>query len=324
MNDIARGEGGTGKVGLIAFGILHLLMGGMCALLVPLLVVGAIASAKVGGPSAPQVSPHMMLPGILFYLALAVWFVWLGIGSIMARRWARALILAASWIWLVCGLGGMVFAGMMLPGMYDRMGESGQVPEAVAQVMKWAVMGFLAVIYLVLPGAMVLFYGRSAVREACEEHDPCERWTDRCPLPVLALSLMFASWAGGMLLMGCYNWAVPVFGTILDGSAGAAVVLLVCVLSGLVCRGVYRLRPWAWWAAIAMTLGWGGSTAITFSRVDFLVYYEKMGMSQQQLDMVREQFMPEMGAAALFLGVWVLAFLGYLVFLRKYFRAAES
>jgi len=38
---------------------------------------------------------------ILFYALLAVLFVWLGIGSIMARRWARALVLVSSWFWLV-------------------------------------------------------------------------------------------------------------------------------------------------------------------------------------------------------------------------------
>jgi hypothetical protein len=35
---------------------------------------------------------------------LAVALIWLGIGSIKARRWARALLLIFSWSWLVMGV----------------------------------------------------------------------------------------------------------------------------------------------------------------------------------------------------------------------------
>ena len=60
-----------------------------------------------------------------------------------------------------------------------------------AMITAMLVIGFAvtAVFMLLLPAAFLVFYQRASVRATCQRRDPQARWTDRCPLPVLAVSL---------------------------------------------------------------------------------------------------------------------------------------
>ena len=75
------------STGLVVFGILTLLFGCLAGLFVPLMLFGQIMAAKA--PNAPPVNHAAMLPGMAVYGLLAVTLIWLGIGSIQKRRWAR-------------------------------------------------------------------------------------------------------------------------------------------------------------------------------------------------------------------------------------------
>ena len=55
------------KTGLVVFGILQIIFGGFCALLVPFMILGMIASAILDNTSATPMSPTMMIAGVLFY-----------------------------------------------------------------------------------------------------------------------------------------------------------------------------------------------------------------------------------------------------------------
>lgn len=57
------------STGLIVFGILGILLGCLCALLVPMMVLGQIRSAKAMG-GAPNL--RMAIPGMVLYAMLAV------------------------------------------------------------------------------------------------------------------------------------------------------------------------------------------------------------------------------------------------------------
>ena len=312
------------KTGLVVFGILQIIFGGFCALIVPFMIFGMIVSTVLDKSGGAAMRPAMMIPGILLYLLVAVWFIWMGIGSVKARRWARALVLVSSWLWLICGVGGFIFMLLLMPDMYNQMGESGQMPPAVARIMKYFMMGFMAVFYVIIPGALVLFYGSKNVKATCEFRDTKVRWTDKCPLPVLGLSLMFGFWAVSMLFTVCYGCAIPFFGSILTGLPGAGVVLLVTLLAGYVAWGTYRLSINAWWCAVLLIAGWALSAAITFSRVNIMEFYEKMNFPEQQLDAMK-QFSMSQDYMVLFFVLWAAAFMGYLLYTRRYFvRPAEQ
>src|SRR5258708_33744181 len=99
------------------------------------------------------------------------------------------------------------------------------------------------VIYVVIPGAMVLFSRSTHVKLPCEARDPVPRWTDRCPLPVLAVVLIQAFGAVGMLLMlPVYGRAFPLFGLIITGLPAVAMSLAFAAFSLYAARGFYLLQ----------------------------------------------------------------------------------
>ena len=309
--------------GLIVFGILEIILGAFCALAVPLMIFSMVFS--IHKSATPPVSAGtMMIPGILIYVLMAVWFIWMGIGSIKARRWARALWLVSSWFWLISGMMGLVFMLVLMPNMYDQMGKSGQMPQQIVFIMKYAMIGFMVVFYVIIPGTLVFFYGSKHVKATCERRDPQIRWTDRCPLPVLALSLMSGLWAACMLLMGFYGWTIPFFGLILTGMAGAGVALVSMLLLGYMAWGTYRLSVKAWWCAVVLTIAWGVSTGITFSHVTLMDFYERMNFPAQQLEIMKQLTLPRTSWMVLCGEIWFVVILVYLLYTRKYFTREET
>ena len=304
------------STGLLVFGILSILQGLFAALMVPFTIVTAVALKKMAAADPAAPSAAMMLPSALVYTGVAVAQIWLGVGSIRARRWARALLLVGSCIVLVSGSLGLVFMAAFMPRLYAQMQGVAALPAAMVTVMQVVTFGTLLMFYVALPGAYVWFFASPHTRATCERRDPRERWTDRCPLPVLALSLLAAGGAVSLPALAAYRWALPCFGAILSGGAGAAFALgLLLALAGIA-WGAYRLRPAAWWAALALLLGWSVSTGLTFMRRPLVEYYAAMGMPTEQLAMMAQ--LPGgwmVGATAL----WVVAGLGYLLWVRRYF-----
>jgi MFS family permease len=307
------------KTGLVVFGVLQILLGAFCALAISMMILGMLVSVLVDEASAAPMNPITMIPAILIYALLAAWFISVGIGSLKARRWARALILISSWFWLVCGICGVIFFLLFMPGMYDSMAETDEIPMEIISVIQFVMVVFMTIIYVLIPGALVFFYRSRHVKATCEFRDPQVRWTDKCPLPVLALSMLFAVWSVSLLTMGAYGWAFPFFGTILSGISGAAVVLVLILCMAYLAWGTYRLRINAWWCAVLLTIGWGVSTAITFSRISILELYEKMNFPEEQLKSMRE-FMPHNSTMVLMFVVSFAVFLGYLLYTRKFFK----
>ena len=310
------------KVGLVLFGVIQVIIGAFCVLAVPLMLVGMLLGASVAETAGPQSSVKMMIPGLLLYLGAAVWFVWLGIGSILARRWARALILVASWLFLLCGIGGILFWLVLSPGLYEQMGQAGGAPDHLLTVMRHVTSVVLAVVYILLPSAFVLFYRSRHVKATCDARDEKTRWTDRCPLPVLALVLMFALWSVSLLTPAVYNFALPFFGTIVSGGVGAVVCLVAALASGYAAWGACRLKPAAWFTALILVLSFGISSAITFSRFSLMDYYARMGFPEDQMEMFRQM---KLSTPAMIVPMFamIVLFLAYLLYTKRYFRAAE-
>jgi hypothetical protein len=313
------------KTRLLVFGILQVIFGGFCALMVPFMILGIVMSAVTKKDAAAE-GPglQMIIPGILFYVLLAVWFIWMGIGSIKTKRWARALILVSSWLWLITGTLGFVFMLLFLPAMFDKMGETGQMPKNMAVIMKCVMMASMAVIYVIIPGLLVLFYSGKDVKATCEHRDPHIRWTDRCPLPVLAVTVVCAFWTASLPFTAAYGWVIPFFGVILSGVQGAIAVCVLFLLLIYIARGLYKLDIKAWWCAILVTVGWALSTMITFSLVSMQAFYEKMNFPEQQLEQMNQlgtQWEYFIKYSSVF---WMIAVLAYLLYIRRYFTNTSS
>ncbi|MBI5092623.1 MAG: hypothetical protein HZB26_09300 [Candidatus Hydrogenedentes bacterium] len=310
------------RTGLIVFGILEIAFGGLALLMALLLVVVATAATKLDTGAANGMDATMMAPGILLHALIGAWFITMGVGSMLARRWARALLLVSSWIWLVSGVSASIAMITFMPRIYEQMAETGQLPREAAIAAKYVMAGFVFVFFLLIPGTLVLFYQSGNVKATCESRDTHLRWTDKCPLPVLAVSLMLVSWAGAMPMIGAYHWAIPCFGRILTGPPAFAIVLVIMAVSLSLAWGVYRLNMNAWWGTVGLILAYTASAGITFSQVTILEFYEKMGFPEQQMDMMRQMELPQ-GWVVTWMLVWLGVFLGYLLYTKRYFTAPK-
>jgi hypothetical protein len=309
------------KTGLVLFGILTILLGGVCALFVPLMFFGQAMSAKSGAPTNTQA----IIPAIVMHAALAIALVWLGVGSMMARRWARALLLIFSWSWLIIGLISMVFMAFFLPQIMQAVQSStppGQpeMPAAAKSLMMIIPMVFLGVVYVILPGAWLLFYRSKHVKATCEARDPKVRWTDRCPLPVIGVSLWLAFSAAMMLMMAvAYKGILPVFGTLVFGPAGSALCVLFALLWGYCAWGLYKLDRRALWIVVTSMVVFSISAFVTYSHHDLMELYALMGYPQEQIDQIAKfNFLngPKMAWASIGAAVPLVA---YLLYIRRYF-----
>jgi hypothetical protein len=310
------------SIGLWVFGLLTIGLGCLTALMI-LVIVGAQAMPIPNRPPMATLVPTLGLYGML-----AIALTWLGIGSIQAQRWARALLLIFSWSWLLTGIVALTMMALILPSVMARVGSApqanGQPPMQgmVAGVMVTMFL-FEGVIFLVLPAIWTFFYASRHVKATCEYRHPNPCWTDACPLPVLALVLWLAYGAVAMGLMPMFGFTVvPFFGTFVTGWPGAFCFLLVAAVllgAGVLC---YRLDMRGWWL---VTMAYGVmmiSNLITYSIHDVMDMYRLMHFPPNEL--------AQLQASGFFSGnriLWLTAlcmvpFLGYLLFVRRYFSGA--
>jgi hypothetical protein len=303
------------STGLIAFGILEILLGCLCALLVPLMLFGQAMSAQMTG-GAPNY--RMVVPGGMMYGMLAVAFIWLGIGSIRFRRWARALLLILSWSWLVTGVIAVGFLVYLFPRMTEALPPGGaSVVAFIAMAAMWSIM------FIVVPGILVIFYQSKHVKATCEARDPVSRWTDRCPSPVLAVTLCLAS--GAVVMCGLpviYNSVLPFFGVLLSGLPGTLACLFLSALWAYLAWAWYRLKPMAWWITLGVLLVFSISNIMTFTQVDLMDMYRMMGCPPEQIALIEKYNFLSGKAMVWWSACFMLPLFGYLIWMKKFFRRA--
>jgi len=301
---------------LFAFGLAELVLGLLALFLTVLLVVRLCLG--IGGMVTPgEPDPAMLLPAILGHLLLGVYYVSAGVGSIQARRWARPVVLAVSWLWLLTGTAALALAAVFLPGMMLRARPPGVDADLLsyAQGCGFAV---LAVLYVVLPGLFLSVYGSADVRATFEARDPAPRWTDRCPTPVLGLCLFLLYAMVGLLFAA----AVP-------GSPLARTICLgVAALLPVLAWGAYRLRRWAWWSLLGVWL-LGAVSARSFFARPFAAgpLYQKMGLLPEQiadLETIGLAHFLQSPEVKLFVSLAFFGALVYLLWVRKSFASRSK
>lgn len=308
---------------VVTGGVFIVLLGLLCAAFVPL-ILGAVFMAPPGGRS--DMSMRQVLPGALIYAALAGGFFLLGIGIIRQRKWARDLLMAFSWIWLVVGvISFLVFSVLMIVMGRDLTATPGG-PSLPAGVF-WIVTGISAAviftIYVVIPSLVLAVFGNRNVTATIRAHhsDPC--WTDALPTRVLVMFLLLVS--GGFSMTGgfAYTPAVPLFGMFLTGWPAGILMVLLALLWLTLAWGTAGLRAWAWWGTLlGMALVWV-SALVTFFTRDLMDLYRAMDFPAEQLAQFEKWgplFDPWMPAFVLLGG---MVFFGLLMAVKKDFSAAR-
>ncbi|MBI3867174.1 MAG: hypothetical protein HY299_01475 [Verrucomicrobia bacterium] len=309
------------RAGLITFGILEILLGALALLLCALMVFGQRMLAANGGAPANM---NMMLPAIAVYGGAGAAFVGLGIGSILCRRWARALLLVWAWPWMCMGFIGVPLMAWLLPRMLASGGAGPQgMPTGALMMIVVIQIVVMSVLMILIPGAIVWFYGNRHTKATCEARDPNPGWTDACPLPVLGVSCLTTLSAAWMLVFPFTGMAVfPLFGALVSGVPAIVLALAFAGLLLWIGRAWYRVRVAGWRAVVALLALGALSNVITFTRVDMAEMYQKMGYGQEMIDMIRKQGLMNEGFMIWATAIWIVPTLAYLIWVKRYFRSA--
>lgn len=312
------------STGLVVFGIIQIVLGAFSLLFIPLLLLGVLMSRRTTG--ALPAGNYVLT--VMTYLLTAIVLVTLGVGSIRARRWAWALTLVSSWIWLVAGILMTVLLTAMLPPMFmtamhtaASRADAPPIARGVIAVILTFIIAMGTIFLVVLPIIFLIFYRQKDVEETCRHRDPVERWTDRCPLPVLAASLIFAWGAVHCVGMSFATPLLPFFGRYLTGPRASIGLLLLAALDAFLAYSLFRLQRQGWWIGLAGMALVLTSAAVTFRRADLLQAYAKMGWSPRQLQMMSANPGIHSGVYLYWgLGFSVI-FLGYMIWIKRYFAA---
>lgn len=315
------------NTGLVIFGILQIILGLLSALMVPFVALGAFLSHL--GPGGAM-RPGQIIGGILTYTFIAAAMVTLGIGSVQAKRWARALTLVTSWYWLIMGVIITISLTAALPVMMRSAmaqmkqtatdgGPSPQVSTGVMAVIVTLIIIFAAFFLVIVPLAFVIFYGREDVNQTCRRRDPVDRWTDRTPLPVLGASVVLFIGALYLLLTGMTVPVFPFFGKYLSGIGGVACFFVLAALDIYLSTALFRLQSSGWWIAVLTLPIRLLSIVLTYAKADRMQAYAKMGMSDAQVQMLNSNPMLRGNAFLWWSLISMLLFFGYLLWLKRYF-----
>ncbi len=287
--------------GLVVAGVFQLLL----AALSIALALFVAAGFELAQQRNPATAGGTLASALVVYGLAAVYFISTGVGSIRARRWARALGVVVSAVWFAAGAVSTTMLAIVLP---KALKAAATPRTGVVSSLAIALAVFLGI---VVPLALFLFYRSASVRETCERRDPKARWTDRTPLPVLAVVLVVAFGSIAMLA----NLASPtmsLMGKIVSGAPAAMTFFALALLGAFLAVQLYRLREAAWWTLVLLQIAgliYGG---VTLARTDF-AEMARRGGSPALSAIYRDPLV--IGA---FVATW-LAYLAFLLYLRRYF-----
>lgn len=307
------------STGLVIFGILEIMIGAFCALLIPLALVATLASSKIQGVNAPP-DVGRLVPSLVIYGLIAVGFFWIGVGSIRARRWARAVMLSLAWLWLVTGVLSMVAFWVLVPSWIGLVGLTDLPGGTLALVMLTTSL-FLGFVYVLLPLGFVLFYRSENVAATCRDRDPGPSWVDDCPSQIVTLVLIYVISAASVLIAPTYDFAFPFFGVILDGWIGAAAWLAVLGLLVVLLVGTVRRDPRAWTLALAASVVAAISTTAHVVLVPIAAWLDRVAVTDDGRRMMADLGQPPtVVLVVVSLVVWG-SWIAYLFAVRRWFAA---
>jgi hypothetical protein len=318
------------STGLVIFGVGQIILGCLAALMVPLVALGAFMSRLAPGGA---MRPGQYISGVASYAFIATALVGLGIGSVRMKRWARALTLVTSWYWLIVGTLATILLTAVLPVTMRRAmaqarnasnAPSADIATGVMAVIITLIIVFCAFFLVLVPIALIVFYGRTDVEQTCRHRDPVERWTDRAPLPVLGASIVFFSGSLYTLLVGLTTPMLPFFGNYLTGIPAAGCLVALSALDLYLAIALFHLQSSAWWIAILASPVRMSAVVFSYSRAGLMQAYSKMGWSDAQMQMLNSSPIFHSRIILWWGVIMMLLFFGYLLWLKRYFKTPAN
>ena len=291
------------RTGLLIFGVLQIILGVISIAVVLVVLAGHELAARNGTP-APGAA---LASAVVVYGVAAAYFLLTGIGSIRGRRWARALSVVVSAIWMIGGVVTGLVVALVLPRMLRAS------PQADATMIGGCAALAILIAGIAVPLAIFLFYRREDVKHTCEMRDPKPRWTDRVPLPVLAVILVLA-FASVALLANLANPILSVLGREISGAPAAVTMFAFAGLSAFLALQLYRLKESAWWTLVLLQVIGVVYAIVMFARTnpDLLA---PVGTPPEIAGIYRDPLF-----ISIFAATWI-AYFAFLLYLRRFFAA---
>jgi len=219
----------------------------------------------------------------------------------------------------VTGVFTLVAASLVLPTMVQGMLVAAGVPLGLATVVNFAVIVFLVLTQVALPGGLLLFLRTPDVAATCHARDPRPQFTDACPEKVLTLAVVWALCALSVLVVPAYDFAFPFFGVLLKGAAGILPWAVVFVICAVLAWGSCRRARWAWWGGVAAVGVAALTTIVTTLAAGPAEIVQALQPATTQPDVWASLPTPPAWAVVLvWLAVWG-SFLAYLQTVRRFF-----
>ncbi len=164
---------------------------------------------------------------------------------------------------------------------------------------------------MIVPLVLFLFYRSPRTKMTVDARDSKTRWTDRVPLPVLAM-VMVMCFSSVMMLANVGSPVLALFGSVLTGAAASLVLLVIATLCAVIAVQLYRMRESGWWTLLLVQIAGLVYGAVAITRSDFQEAGQRAGTPD----------MPAFYGDPLFLGALLttwLAHFAFLLYLRRFF-----
>lgn len=325
--------------GLLIFaGVVELLMAAATLAMVTLFLV----SSSIWNKQPPP--PGMSLAALrvftfLFYGGIGAFLIVLGIGTILAKNWARILGLIASWFWLAMGVIGTLAVVLIMP-VAIRQAEQQSSGPPVPRFFFAIISVVIAAVYVGVPLMFLLIYSSRNVRMTCLAASgklvpvpPTGGVSEGAP-PILVPAKPAYPIAVGILvgwfvlgiafaipaLLLVQTRAYPFFGTFLYGIPARIVPLALVSIHAIFVWHLYKLRPLGWWGNLVFQIIFPLSTALTMWRYGAMGYLLKI--SPELRDNPGFQMMPLFFSRVMPVLILVgpVVILVYLLCIRRYFQ----
>jgi len=172
------------------------------------------------------------------------------IGLIYPRNWARIFVLIGGSFSVFFGLIGIPIA------FFTQFPPNPRSPALSAesmQVVRWFLLGIYGIPLLIGIWWLILF-NRKRQGESADQ-GPRKL---ACPLPIAVLAWFYVASVLNLLFLPLLSFHLPlfVFGRVLPGSTGGAVLMLSSLAFAIAGIGLLKLKPWSYSLTIGLQRLW--------------------------------------------------------------------
>ncbi len=253
------------------------------------------------------------------YYIIAALLIPVGIGHVKLRRWALTLTQLYTWFWLGAGILFISNSIVLIPSAFRFY------PNRDVLVVRLVIIGVSSFIFLVLLPVLALWFYRSdRVRLVFEEHDSNRYWTEKFPLPLVALLLLFVIIIMVMHIAIFFQSMFPIFGRIMLGRQSVYIVSLCILIMGILIYGTVRLKTWAWWSSLAFVSLLTISSVMSFARHSFYDIIIMMKLPAYEMELLDKlEFLHDYHLVGL-VAIPLLITLGLVIYSKRYYEKSDN